>query len=745
MSPSPPSPLRRMALLALALLTCVLLTPLLSNCDGEHSAEGISWKMPPEETMPPGFCEEDGLPFFTRYWRMPKGFKGFVKRWNDQAAQYVREQIRQESSQMASILVKLRFRWMEKADRERLNVQLQESYVKLKSMQQRETLGDYLVFRTEDDLPADLQWQDGMDQPELGSPKAIKGGVLRMALPRSFPSTLLHFGPGSYTSSRRYLYDDIEIPLVRFHPGTQQLIPGTADRWAVSPDGCTVYFHLDERARFSNGAALTTRDFVTSLFVRTSEYSMEPFFRDYYLSNFSRITVYGNHVLAVTLPYPRPYAPYFASIPACCTGFYAEFGPDYPTRYQWRAAPTTGGYRVAEDQGVTMGRRIVLERVPDWWAADRRYTRYSCNVDHIVYSYVSDAMKARELFRIGELDVYSSSEPDFWYEGLEIAPVYQGLIQRVQFSNLWPRNSLGIYLNCTDPVLRNRYLRAGLHYAFNMQEVIAIVFRGDATRAGSFFEGFGLYTDETITAAPYSPEKARELFAKAGYIHEGSDGILRNRDGQRLQITVSSRVDPLFANCMSVLREYAQRCGLDLRYDPMDDTVFYRKVMDKQVQASLFAWGMSPPMPNPAPMFHSQSAYQADGTIARGTSNITATSYPSMDSAILSTRYAATEEEAIRAHHRVQQLIHRTYAWIPGWYSGFVRFAQWRWVRWPDEKDCRFCPPRYYDPLDSHLYWIDETIKRETLDARSHGETFPEQVIDIPLPATTHPANSNVQ
>lgn len=729
----------------IAALVCSLSMLLLSGCDGEHNAEGVSWHMPPEETMPAGFSEADGQPFFTRYWRMPKGFKGFVRRWNEQAAAYVREQIEQQSRQMASILVKRRFRWMDPNDRERLVVQLQEAHVKLKSLQQRAAMGDYLVFRTEDDLPQDLVWQDGMDQPELGSPKAIKGGVMRMALPRSFPNTLLHFGLGSATSTRRYLYDDLEIPLVRFHPGTQQLIPGTADRWAVSEDGCTVYFHLDEKARFSNGASLTTRDFVTALYVRTSDYCMDRFYRDFYLSNFSRITIYGNQVLAVTLPYPRVYAPYYATISPCCTGFYAEFGPDYTTRYQWRPAPTTGGYRVAEDGGVTMGRSIVLERVPHWWAADRKYTRYSCNVDHIVYSFVSDTMKARELFRIGELDVYTSSEPDFWYEGLEINPVYHGLIQRVQFNNLWPRNSLGIYLNCSDPLLRNRYLRAGLHYAFNMQEVIAIIFRGDATRAGSFFEGFGAYTDESLQAPPYSPEKARELFAQAGYDREGTDGILYNQEGRRLQITVSSRIDPLYANCMSVLREYAQRCGVDLRYDPMDDTVLNRKVMNKQVQATFFAWGASPPMPNPAPFFHSENAYNEDGSVARGTYNISAVSYPVIDSAILSTRYAATEADAIQAHHRVQQLIYRTYAWIPGWYSGFVRFAQWRWVCWPDEPNCRFCPPHYYDPLDSHLYWIDEKIKRETLDARGKQESFPERVIDIPLPHKSQPSSTHVQ
>ena len=96
---------------------------------------------------------------------------------------------------------------------------------------------------------------------------------------------------------------------------------------------------------------------------------------------------------------------------------------------------------------------------------------------------------------------------------------------------------------------------------------------------------------------------------------------------------------------------------------------------------------------------------------------------------------ATTEAEAAAAHHQAQQLIAATLAWVPGWTTSYWRFAQWRWVCWPDEPGCRFCPPRYYDPLDSHLYWIDEKKKEETLDARNSGESFPEMNLEIPLPA----------
>lgn len=715
-------------------LTALLgISLLLSNCGRRVEYEGLEWKHPADSELPLGFAEEEDVPAYTHRWRMPRGFRGFTANWNAQVQQYLRQRGEEAAERGSEALQAYLSTPATPESGERLHRTLGDAWQQMLAAARRSREGDYLRYRREVDLPTDLRWQCGDDQPELGSPAARKGGSLRLAQLRSFPNTLRPFGPNSNNSNRRFIYDDIDLPLIRLHPGTGAIIPGTAERWAVSPDGRTVYFRIDKQARFSDGSKLTARDFITALYVRTSPYAAEPFYNDYYKSNFAHITVYGDHCIAVTLADARPYAPYFASIPPSCTAFYAEFGPDYPMRYLWRVAPTTGGYTIRPG-GLIMGRQMTLSRVRDWWAAKRRYTRYACNVDNIVYSFINEPTKARELFRIGELDAYSGRESDFWYEGLEVDPVHRGFIQRIRFYNIWPRNCFGFHLNCSRPPFDNRELRLGFHHALNIRLVIETIFRGDYRRAGSYFSGFGIYTDESIKARPYSPEQAREHFARAGYTEEGSDGILCKPDGTRLQITVSARIDPLYSNCMSTLREEAARCGLDLRLEQSDDTVFYLKVKDKQFTAALFSWGFSPPLPDPAPFFSSAYACKPDGSPLPGTNNITATAEPAIDAAIDACRRAGTEAQAVAAHHQLQQLIHETGAWVPGWSTNYWRFAQWRWLRWPEDGAYPFCPPRYYDPLDSHLYWIDEERRAETLRLRAGGGSFPESERDIPLP-----------
>ncbi len=712
-------------------LCCLCL--LLCACDERQPTEGITWVPPADAEMPLAFEPHAAVPDYAAAWHMPKGFAGFVERWNRRNRDYVEKACEAAQAEYTTAL-EARLQVCPGSEAARAaDISLRAALQKCRTLQQRRSEGDYLRLLPAGELPKNLDWCYGNDEPELGSRQAKKGGTLRLALRRSFPPTLCLFGPNSNHAVRRYLYDDIDLPLVRIHPGTGKLIAGTADRWAVSDDGRTVYYHIDEQARFNNGELLTTRDFLTALYVRTSEHSAEPFYGNYYLGNFSHITIYGNNVLAVTLQSAGPAAAYYAAIPASCTRFYAEFGPDYPTRYLWRPVPTTGAYYI-DPQGLVMGRTITLRRVRNWWAKDRKYTRYSCNVDRIVYSFISEASKARELFRIGELDVIPCNEAELWYEGLELDAVHKGYIHRVRFSNIWPRNCLGFYINCVRPPFNDKNFRLGLHHAFNVQAVIDSVFRGDYERLGSFFSGFGPYTDAGIKALPYDPEKARTYFAAAGYTQEGGDGILRKPDGTRLQVLVSSRIDPVFASCMSLLREYAAACGVDLRYEQMDDTIFFSRMKDKNYNIGIFSWGMSPIMPNPSQFFLSGFGRTVDGLPVKGTNNVMAVASAPLDAAILAASSAKTETAAIEAHHRVQQLIAAEACWIPGWTNPHCRFAQWRWVRWPDTANCRLCPPRYHDPLDSHLYWIDEQERRRTLRAKANGEAFEEEEIVIPLP-----------
>ncbi|MGB1737614.1 MAG: hypothetical protein ACPHE1_05680, partial [Pseudomonadales bacterium] len=65
---------------------------------------------------------------------------------------------------------------------------------------------DFFRFKTRSDLPTGLQWQDGSELPEIGSPDAKKGGMETIRL-QDFPRTLRILGPDSNGSFRPWLLD----------------------------------------------------------------------------------------------------------------------------------------------------------------------------------------------------------------------------------------------------------------------------------------------------------------------------------------------------------------------------------------------------------------------------------------------------------------------------------------------------------------------------------------------------------
>ncbi|MGB0993430.1 MAG: ABC transporter substrate-binding protein, partial [Akkermansiaceae bacterium] len=96
---------------------------------------------------------------------------------------------------------------------------------------------------------------------------------------------------------------------------------------------------------------------------------------------------------------------------------------------------------------------------------------------------------------------------------------------------------------------------------------------------------------------------------------------------------------------------------------------------------------------------------------------------PEMDTLSMGVRDATSLEEIETKCHRIEEIIHRDAPWVPGYTVPFARCGYWRWMKWPDNFNVR----QIRDVYSSYVYWIDEDTKKETLDAKGSGKTFPEQ------------------
>lgn len=581
--------------------------------------------------------------------------------------------------------------------------------------------GPAVEWKSEAELPEGLAWENGADLPDRGDPCALKGGILRLWNNGPSPSTFRTFGPNSRQFFRYYMYDTVQIKLVELHSAAMKPMPGLAESWAVAPDGRTVYFRLDPTARYSNGRPVRAGDFAFAWYVHCHPHAQDPLAVLSLRRRAGKLTIYGERALSLTLPSSKPLAPYLAALqlPAEEPGFYSEYGSDFPTRYQWRAAPTTGAYEVKPEL-VQRGRRITLLRVKNWWAGDKPFYRHTANVDAIEHHFLPDEAQAWELFLKNELDIMLVRKTAPWQDKLETPEVRRGLIEKHTFYARYPMPPYGIYLNTGMQPTDDLNVRLGIQHALDMSGAVAAISRGTGERKRGYSEGYGPWSLPGLEERRYEPDKARAYFHRAGYTETGEDGILRKPDGTRLSVALTySDTSPQTARMIAWLKQYARPCGLEIVQDCLDVSVSVSKVRNKRHQAAYWASVLPYPLPDHYESFHSAFARTES-------ENITATADAAMDAALEAEYRASTPEDLQQATWTVQQRIHDMAAFVPGWKENCVRIANWRYVRFPDTPDTPFSTPYPYDVQEAHLYWIDPTLREATRRVLRTGESFPE-------------------
>ncbi|MEM9081086.1 MAG: ABC transporter substrate-binding protein [Verrucomicrobiota bacterium] len=457
-------------------------------------------------------------------------FEEFYPQYNEYIAGWIEGELTRLSGVKGDL--EERLAGAEDGERKALEEQLEEVGTDVARMEFRKNLGDYFAFKSIEDLPEGLNWEDGMDEAEIGDPARKRGGTFRYYWP-NFPPTMRPFGTESNHSARNDLYDDLEIGLVGLHPETLGVTPAVAREWAVSEDKRTVYFRLDPDAKYNDGVKVEAVDVPFGIFLRVSDNVVTPYQKQYYREQFAQIAVYDEETLSITLANAKPLTPYFTNVAPAAKHFYKDYGPDYEERYQWKVPPTTGAYFV-KDEDIVKGVSVTLTRAKDWWADDKKYYRNLYNPSRIRYTVVRDEPKAFELFKAGEIDFFRRLiQPDYWYEKSEEEVFFDGYIEKHEFYIKYPHIPWGLWLNTAQGLLGDRNVRLGLQHGMNMQRVIDVEFRGDYERLPQMSGGYGEFSDPELKAREFSVVKAREYFAKAGFTTVGGDGILETADGTR--------------------------------------------------------------------------------------------------------------------------------------------------------------------------------------------------------------------
>ena len=594
---------------------------------------------------------------------------------------------------------------------------------------------EFFSFKTPADLPKGLKWQNGSHLPEVGSSAAKKGGTEYVRL-QDFPRTLRTLGPDSNGSFRTYLLDAVSMAIAHRHPNQFEYFPGLAEAWSVDKENKTVYVKIDPKARWSDGVPITSDDFFFMFFINQSSYIVAPWYNNWYSTQYTNITRYDDLTFSISVPEVKPdMDSRVLELRPIAAHFFKELGEDYVERYQWRFQTTTSPY-LLDDKNLRKGRSVTFTRNKDWWAKDKKHWRYRFNMDKIHLSVIRDTSKHFEAFKRGDIDQFSLSLAEYWYEKLpdDDQDVASGYIQKSMFYNQHPRPTFGMWINTSKELLDNTDIRVGIQHASNWGLVLEKFFRGDYSRMRTSSDGYGEFTHPTLQPREFDINKAQQAFARAGFIQRGPDGILKNAAGQRLSFTYSTGYEQ-YKDILTILKEEALKAGLELRLEVLDSTAGFKKVQEKKHDIHFVAFSVSLEMyPRFWETYHSDNAYDVpyltDGSInperkvKTQTNNLEVLALPEMDSMIDQYRVSGDKQEMIDLAHRMAEVHHEHASFVPGFTQPGYRIGHWRWIRYPEGFNYKHT--RGYNELFVH--WIDTAIKEETMAAKKSGQQFQPQI-----------------
>jgi len=223
------------------------------------------------------------------------------------------------------------------------------------------------------------------------NPKAPKGGELVLSRLGSFDS----FNPFTLKGNPVFGLTNVFESLLARAPDEPFTLYGLlAERLAVAEDRSWIEFTLDERARFQNGAPVTSDDVIFSY-----EWLREkgrPNHRAYY-SNVERVERLSDRSLRFDfksdagreIPLIMGFMPILPK---------AHYEDGRLERSGLELPLGSGPYKIGRHDP---GRSVTYVRDPDYWGRDLPVNRGRYNFDRIRYEYFRDRITAFEAFKTG--------------------------------------------------------------------------------------------------------------------------------------------------------------------------------------------------------------------------------------------------------------------------------------------------------------------------------------------------------
>jgi microcin C transport system substrate-binding protein len=502
------------------------------------------------------------------------------------------------------------------------------------------------------------------------NPDAPKGGTVTMAGLGTFDSVNPYAIKGKSAEGLNLVYDRL-FTRVWDEPFT--MYPLIAQRYAMPEDRSTFTIYLNPLAKFHDGSAITADDVIFSF--ETLRDHGRPNMRRIYklvkeIKKVDELTVH----FAFGEGYDRETVMIVAMMPVLSKKWWS--GKSFDQSILEKPL-LNGPYKIAE---IDPGRRIVYERVKDYWAKDMLTNVGHFNYDRVVYDYYRDDTVAFEAFKAGNLMLRREYDASKWSSGYDFPAVKDGRVTMAELPHGRPEKVRSFIFNTRRAPFDDIRVRQALNLMFDFDWLNKNIFHGEYKRINSYFPNSEL-------AAPDAPalpgpdtrgnmRKANELLNAAGWTVQNGKRI---KDGKPLtfEIILSAPEDEKIA---LHFKSALAKIGIDIQIRLLDAAQYLRRLNEYDYDMTLYYW-LSTLSPGTEQVLY----WSCEAAKQPARFNYAGVCDPEIDALATKVAQAVDRTELVATVQALdKKLLDGTYM-IPLYYAGIDDVAYWKPVTRPSQ------------------------------------------------------------
>ncbi|WP_249676184.1 extracellular solute-binding protein [Pseudomonas abieticivorans] len=535
------------------------------------------------------------------------------------------------------------------------------------------------------------------------NPDAPKGGTVRIMAFGTFdtlnPYTFKGSSPVTTPNFLQYGVNELNETLMSgtglYDPSGDEATSSyglIAQSVEYSEDRSWVVFNLRPEARFNDGQPITASDVAFSYHLLLKQ--GHPLYRTN-LQEVQRVDVLNAH--RVRFVFKRSGNPLLilrlGELPVLSRHYWK--GRDFQAT-TFEPPVGSGPYRITQ---VQPGRRLVFERVKDWWGKDLPVNRGKYNYDRVEVEFYRDADVAFEAFKAGEFDLYIEHQAKNWDNGYNYPAVRRGEVIKAEIKHKIPTQTQGLFMNTRRAALSDIRVRQALGLLLDFEWTNKALFNSAYKRATSYypnseFAASGLpvgqewlllspYRDQlpaTLFTEPFSVpstdgngipretlRKALGLLADAGWTFNGQR--LQDKNGRPMRVELLL-VNPNLERILQPYVENLENIGIDAHLRTVDRAQYKQRLDQFDFDMILMTLNqtLSPGLEQ-WQYFHSSQAK------VKGSKNYAGVANPLVDHLLEDLLAAQTRDQQVAAARALDRVLLSQYYMIPNWYLDYHRLA----------------------------------------------------------------------